>query len=210
MLIQTSLVCSVCAAFTNSKLGRGGPVQGEKGGRSVKEGDKDRKDGGRRGRRMGEGEREENNKGMGWDGRRGEEMDGREEVGGEGGGEEKERDERRGEGWRGDRDGRRRDGWEERGGKRRGRRGGEGGGRRGRGWERRRREADREREARRPSHFGREVNASKPALEATSLRRAWNCASSSSLGSTVWSPSFNNRACNAPLISRSLFSANRP
>lgn len=49
---------------------------------------KRRKDGGRRGRRMGEGwekGRERRTIG-GWDGRRGEEMDGREEVGGEGGG----------------------------------------------------------------------------------------------------------------------------
>lgn len=167
---------------------------------------KRRKDGGRRGRRMGEGEREEDNRGdgMGWKERRWMEEKRWE-------GEEEERDERRGERWRRnrERDGRRRDGRKEEG-REEGEKGWRGWGKRERGWERRRGEADREREARKPSHFGREVNASKPALEATSLRRAWNCASSSSLGSTVWSPSFSSRACNAPLISRSLFSANRP
>lgn len=131
--------------------------------------------------------------------------------------EEREEGRRRGmrEGERGGRGIGRGMGGEEMGGRKKERReegeeGWRGWGKRGRGWQRRRGEADREREAMRPSHFGREVNASKPALEATSLRRAWNCASSSSLGSTVWSPSFNSRACNAPLISRSLFSANRP
>ena len=60
------------------------------------------------------------------------------------------------------------------------------------------------------THLGREVKASKPALEATSLLRAWNWASSWSLGRVLWSPSFISRAVRAPLISFSLFSAKIP
>ena len=60
------------------------------------------------------------------------------------------------------------------------------------------------------SYLSREVKATKPALEATSLLRAWNCSSSLSFGSVVWSPSFISRAVSAPLISFSLFSANIP
>lgn len=58
------------------------------------------------------------------------------------------------------------------------------------------------------TYFGSWVKARKPALEATSLRTAWNWLSSSAFEAT--SPSWDNNAVMALLISFSLFSEKRP
>jgi len=59
------------------------------------------------------------------------------------------------------------------------------------------------------THWGRDMKAPKPALDATSLLIAWNCSSSSSAGTLFWSPSRSSSAANVAFISFSLFSANR-
>ena len=60
------------------------------------------------------------------------------------------------------------------------------------------------------THPASEVKAAKPTLEATRRLSAWNWASSSVREMVDWSPSFWTSACNAFVISFSLFSANKP
>ena len=60
------------------------------------------------------------------------------------------------------------------------------------------------------AHLGSSVKAWKPALEATSLRRAWNWASTAMFGTAAWSPSCSIREASVRLISFSLFWANSP
>jgi len=60
------------------------------------------------------------------------------------------------------------------------------------------------------THPDSEVKAAKPTLEATRRLSAWNWASRSDREMADWSPSFWTSACNAVVMSFSLFSANKP